>query len=69
KIGFHTNIKNIRKKVSEKFILEQVEPKDLIKFGLIPEFIGRLPIISILNELNEEALIKILHEPKNALIK
>ncbi|MBZ2279027.1 ATP-dependent Clp protease ATP-binding subunit ClpX, partial [Buchnera aphidicola] len=69
KIGFHTNIQHINKKISKKYILEKVEPKDLIKFGLIPEFIGRLPIISILNELNEKALTKILHEPKNALIK
>ena len=50
-------------------ILRQVQPEDLIKFGLIPEFIGRLPVIATLGELNEAALIKILEEPKNALVK
>jgi ATP-dependent Clp protease ATP-binding subunit ClpX len=47
----------------------QVEPEDLIKFGLIPEFVGRLPVVATLHELDEEALIEILIEPKNALIK
>jgi ATP-dependent Clp protease ATP-binding subunit ClpX len=47
----------------------QVEPEDLIKFGLIPELIGRLPVVATLQELDEEALIQILVEPKNALIK
>jgi len=46
-----------------------VRPEDLIKFGLIPEFLGRLPVIATLNELNESSLIRILKEPKNALIK
>jgi len=46
-----------------------VRPEDLIKFGLIPEFLGRLPVIATLNELGENSLIKILTEPKNALIK
>ena len=50
-------------------VISTVEPEDLIKFGLIPEFIGRLPVISTLRELDEEALIKILKEPKNALTK
>ncbi|MBL7180248.1 MAG: ATP-dependent Clp protease ATP-binding subunit ClpX [Desulfobacterales bacterium] len=50
-------------------ILKEVRPEDLIKFGLIPEFIGRLPVIATLDELNTEALIRILKEPKNALIK
>ncbi len=50
-------------------ILKDLEPEDLLKFGLIPEFIGRLPIIATLDDLHEEALIKILQEPKNALIK
>ncbi|QCI20023.1 MAG: ATP-dependent protease ATP-binding subunit ClpX [Buchnera aphidicola (Brevicoryne brassicae)] len=68
-IGFNASVKKNEKKTSEDAVLKQVEPKDLIKFGLIPEFIGRLPIITILNELNEDALIKILYEPKNALIK
>ncbi len=50
-------------------ILKDVQPEDLLKFGLIPEFIGRLPIIATLNDLNEGALIKVLTEPKNALLK
>ncbi len=49
--------------------LSQVEPGDLLKYGLIPEFIGRLPVVATLNELDEEALIQILKEPKNALVK
>jgi len=50
-------------------ILKDLEPEDLLKFGLIPEFIGRLPIVATLDDLHEEALIKILQEPKNALLK
>jgi ATP-dependent Clp protease ATP-binding subunit ClpX len=50
-------------------VLREVEPEDLIKFGLIPELVGRLPVVATLNELNEEALIEILVEPKNALVK
>ncbi len=50
-------------------LLEQLKPEDLIKFGLIPEFLGRLPIITSIGELNENSLVKILTEPKNALVK
>ena len=50
-------------------ILKELEPEDLLKFGLIPEFIGRLPIVATVDDLHEEALIKILQEPKNALLK
>ncbi len=50
-------------------LLRDVEPEDLIKFGLIPELVGRLPVIATLDELSEEALVEILVEPKNALIK
>src|SRR5207249_3658063 len=50
-------------------ILRTVEPEDLIKYGLIPEFVGRLPVVATLVELDEQALIQILTEPKNALIK
>ncbi|MFT8718292.1 ATP-dependent Clp protease ATP-binding subunit ClpX [Acetobacter sp.] len=50
-------------------ILKQVEPEDLIKFGLIPEFIGRLPVVATLDDLDETALVQILSEPKNALVK
>ena len=68
-IGFGAEIKSKdnQKQVGE--ILRTVEPEDLIKYGLIPEFVGRLPIIAVLDELDEEALISILTEPKNALIK
>jgi len=50
-------------------ILRGVEPEDMLRFGLIPEFIGRLPVIATLEDLDEEALVKILTEPKNALVK
>lgn len=50
-------------------LLKEVEPEDLLKYGLIPEFVGRLPVITTLNDLNEDALIQILQEPKNALTK
>ena len=68
-IGFTADVKNKddSKKVSELF--RQVEAADLVKFGLIPEFIGRLPVIATLEELDQEALMQILTEPKNALIK
>jgi ATP-dependent Clp protease ATP-binding subunit ClpX len=49
--------------------LKEVEPEDLIKYGLIPEFVGRLPVVATLDELDELALIEILTEPKNALLK
>jgi ATP-dependent Clp protease ATP-binding subunit ClpX len=67
-VGFGTQVKGRKeKKIGE--ILQDVEPQDLIKYGLIPEFVGRLPIIVTLNELDESALIKILTEPKSSLIK
>src|SRR3546814_4386684 len=50
-------------------LLRQCEPEDLLKFGLIPEFVGRLPVIATLEDLDNEALVKILAEPKNALVK
>ena len=50
-------------------MLKDVEPEDLIKYGLIPEFVGRLPVVATLEELDEAALIQILTEPKNALLK
>ena len=67
-IGFGAEVKSRdTKSVSET--LKQVEPEDLIKFGLIPELIGRLPVVATLQELDEAALVQILIEPKNALIK
>ncbi len=67
-IGFNAEVKT-KKQRDELKILEQTEPQDLQKFGLIPELIGRVPIISVLSELDKDALVKILTEPKNALIK
>ena len=49
--------------------MKMLEPEDLIKYGLIPEFIGRMPIIATLDDLDEKSLVKILKEPKNSLIK
>ena len=67
-VGFGSElISKKEKKIGE--LLEDIEPQDLIKYGLIPEFVGRLPIITTLTELDESALIRILKEPKNSLIK
>ena len=67
-IGFGAKIKDkIEKGAGE--LMKDVQPEDLLKFGLIPEFIGRLPIISTLEDLDEESLVKILEEPKNSLTK
>src|SRR5471030_1494085 len=68
-IGFGAEVKGKEQKATEGQLLAQAEPEDLIKFGLIPEFIGRLPVVATLSELNEDALIQILKEPKNALTK
>jgi ATP-dependent Clp protease ATP-binding subunit ClpX len=68
-IGFGVQVKGDRDKKSESDLLRQVEPEDLIKFGLIPEFIGRLPVVAVLSELDEAALVQILQEPRNALTK
>ena len=67
-IGFNATVQS---KNSQNLgeLIEQVEPEDLIKFGLIPELIGRLPVIATLNQLDEDAFIQILTEPKNALVK
>lgn len=68
-IGFSAEVKSESERATEGELLAQVEPEDLIKFGLIPEFIGRLPVVATLGELSEEALIQILKAPKNALTK
>jgi ATP-dependent Clp protease ATP-binding subunit ClpX len=67
-MGFGADIQS-RKERNIGEILQMVQPEDLIKFGLIPEFVGRLPVIASLGELREDALIRILTEPKNALVK
>jgi ATP-dependent Clp protease ATP-binding subunit ClpX len=66
-LGFQAEIKSGRERHVEA--LKRIEPEDLIHYGLIPEFVGRLPVVGTLNELDEDALVKILSEPKNALIK
>src|SRR6478736_3692061 len=66
-LGFHTDVKSGIHRHAEA--LGAVQPEDLIRFGLIPEFVGRLPVAGVLHELDEGALIKILTEPKNALVK
>ena len=68
-IGFGADIKRISNDARMSEFLPDLEPEDLIKYGLIPEFVGRMPIIATLEELDEEALMTILTEPKNALIK
>ena len=67
-IGFGATVKSVDSGYNAEILLE-AEPEDLIKFGLIPELVGRLPVVAALSELTEEALIQILIEPKNALIK
>ncbi|HEX7381451.1 MAG TPA: ATP-dependent protease ATP-binding subunit ClpX, partial [Nevskiaceae bacterium] len=68
-IGFAADVKSKsdRKGISE--LLANVEPEDLVRFGLIPEFVGRLPVVAVLDELDESALVSILRDPKNALVK
>lgn len=68
-IGFGAEISSINELGKSDELINKVQPEDLIKYGLIPEFVGRLPVTSTLKELDEEALIKILVEPKNALTK
>ena len=68
-IGFGTDSKTQQFNTSDKSIMQQVVPEDLMSFGLIPEFIGRLPILTALEELTEDDLVHILTEPKNALVK
>ena len=67
-IGFGAKVKSYKEKLLSE-IMKQLEPEDLIKYGLIPEFIGRMPIIATLDDLDEKSLVKILKEPKNSLIK
>ena len=68
-IGFGAKVKSQSRKADTGKVLAEVEPEDLIKFGLIPEFVGRLPVVATLEELDEAALVKILTEPKNAITK
>ncbi len=68
-IGFSAKVKSQSNKADASKLMADVEPEDLIKFGLIPEFVGRLPVVATLEELDEAALVKILTEPKNAIAK
>ncbi|QSX78282.1 ATP-dependent Clp protease ATP-binding subunit ClpX [Agrilutibacter solisilvae] len=68
-IGFGAKVKSSARKADTSKVLAEVEPEDLIKFGLIPEFVGRLPVVATLEELDEAALVTILTEPKNAITK
>ena len=67
-IGFGADVKNSQEKKTGEW-MKSLEPEDLLKYGLIPEFIGRLPMIATLEDLDEKSLVKILQEPKNSLIK
>ena len=66
-IGFNSEI-SVQTEATNA-LLAKVQPEDLLKFGLIPEFVGRLPVIVTLDELSEDALVRIIKEPKNALLK
>ena len=66
-IGFNSEIKSVKETSGE--LLKKIQPEDLLKFGLIPEFVGRLPVMVTLDELDTETLVRIIIEPKNALLK
>ncbi|MBK6981017.1 MAG: ATP-dependent Clp protease ATP-binding subunit ClpX [Betaproteobacteria bacterium] len=68
-MGFGAQVRSSTDRKEMNLLLHDVEPEDLIKFGLIPEFVGRLPVVAVLEELDAGALVKILTEPKNALVK
>ncbi|HCA59935.1 MAG TPA: ATP-dependent Clp protease ATP-binding subunit ClpX, partial [Blastocatellia bacterium] len=66
-LGFQADVKSSKERRNEAF--DKLEPEDLVHYGLIPEFVGRLPVVGVLAELDEAALIRILTEPKNALVR
>ncbi|ANB18154.1 ATP-dependent Clp protease ATP-binding subunit ClpX [Dokdonella koreensis] len=68
-IGFNAEVRSKNRQLDTGKLLSEVQPEDLIRFGLIPEFVGRLPIVATLEELDEKALVQILTEPKNAITK
>ena len=68
-IGFSAQLKSKKDNTENEKVIESLEPNDLVKYGLIPEFVGRLPVVTTLHELDEPALIEILTKPKNALTK
>ncbi len=67
-LGFGADVRS-KSDVGESELMHKVEPDDLVKFGIIPELVGRLPVIAVLDDLDEDALVKILSEPKNAILK
>src|SRR5262249_60980564 len=68
-VGFGANLRSISDRSADDDVLAQVMPEDMLKFGLIPEFIGRLPVITNVRSLDRDALVKILTEPRNALVR
>jgi ATP-dependent Clp protease ATP-binding subunit ClpX len=68
-MGFGAHVRSMNNRQELNALLHDVEPEDLIKYGLIPEFVGRLPVVAVLDELDAGALVQILTEPKNALVK
>jgi ATP-dependent Clp protease ATP-binding subunit ClpX len=68
-MGFGQKVRGSKKKLTKSELLAMLEPEDLLGFGMIPEFVGRLPVAATLEELDEEALVRILVEPRNALVK
>ena len=68
-MGFGAEIQGVEERRRDGVVLAAVQPEDLLKYGLIPEFIGRLPVIGVLEDLDEDSLVRILTEPKNALVK
>jgi ATP-dependent Clp protease ATP-binding subunit ClpX len=68
-IGFNADVIQQKNDLDIEKLMQKVESEDLTRFGLIPELIGRLPVVAVLNQLKEEDLVRILKEPKNALIK
>ena len=68
-MGFGAEIESREDRADRASCSPRSQPEDLLKFGLIPEFVGRLPVVATLDELDEDALVRILTEPKNALIK
>src|SRR5437899_6242436 len=67
-MGFHGDVR-AKSENPRSALLELLEPEDLIKFGMIPEFVGRVPIVATLHDLDQKALVEILTRPKNALVK
>jgi len=68
-LGFHTDSAPMTAQKRNVELLEQVQPVDLIRYGLIPEFVGRLAVVGVMNDLDKDSLVLILNEPKNALLK